>query len=246
MGCDVTIVTACTEATEAELRAHVQGSVKLAVTPSSDDTRFGFGPDADAGPTRLVSAAPRLTSIGDEQDVDIVHLAPVFNELEPSLIAASARHARFVGVTPQGLLRSTSPDGSLTLAASNWPVEVAAADAMVMSDAEYAHLSGLGLLDGYGGWLFRTLGAEGASLHRDGVEVDRRRPVVRFDVEPQRTIGAGDVFAAAAFVSLARGNDPDEALDVAVSCASTYVQRTSAEPSYVDGAGRSEPAPPSH
>lgn len=238
-GCEVVVVTAGTAATVAELGRVLDGPVRVRAVPAAADTRFGFGPDAGIGPTHLVSSAPALDveslrAVGDPPPGpgDVVHLAPVFGELTGELIDAAAGTGAFVGATPQGLLRSTDAAGRLVLTADAWPVQVLAADALIMSDAEYALMAELGLLESYVGLVFRTRGPDGASVYRGGVELARCRPAATRDVDPTRTIGAGDVFAAAAFVALAGGADPGAALDAAVSSATAYVQRDSAAPAY--------------
>lgn len=238
MGCTVTVVTSCTVDTATSARATLPPGSALQVHEADQDTRFGFGVDAEEGPQRLASVAPSIDSFVADQLPDILHLAPVFNELTPALIATAREQARFVGATPQGLLRGTDADGALEFRADNWPDLPDFADAIVLNDDEYAHLHGIGLLRGFEGWVFRTLGPTGAALIRNGVEVARHEldPDAP-SVPPQRTIGAGDVFAAAAFVALARGDAPGDALRVAVESATAYVRRPSDVPEFVDGTG---------
>ena len=225
MGCEVSIVTSCTADTAARARRSLPDGVALEVLGSGEDTRFRFGPDADVGPLGLVSTAQMLDVVPDDLLPDVLHLAPVFNELSPALIATARDHARFVGATPQGLLRGTTPQGALRFVADHWPAVADFADAIVLNDAEHDHLGGIGLLDDFPGLVFRTCGPEGAALFHGGVEVARVELEDSPPVPPQRTIGAGDVFAAAAFVALARGDLPEAALDVAVRSATAYVQR---------------------
>lgn len=254
MGCDVTVVTTCTPGTAARARAELAPTIALDARQADTDTRFVFGVDAESGPQRLASRAPVLDTLGGPADV--VHLAPVFAELSPGLIAA-ARDAAFVGATPQGLLRGVDADGRLTFEADRWPTDPAFADAIVVNEDEHRDLAAVGLLDRFDGWVFRTLGPRGATVERAGVEVARHEPsstgnataggapgapgsttvdgVGVVDVAPQRTIGAGDVFAAAAFVAMASGATAPDALALAVNAATAYVRRPTDEPTFVAG-----------
>lgn len=234
MGCRVTVVTSCTVDVAAAARAELPPGTTLEVHPADHDTRFGFGVDAEAGPQRLISVAPPIDTFAADELPDILHLAPVFNEITPALIASARERARFVGATPQGLLRGTDADGGLVFLADNWPDLPDFADAIVLNDDEYRHLHGIGLLDRFAGWVFRTLGRDGAALLRGGDEVARHElGPDRPEVAPQRTIGAGDVFAAAAFVAMARGDEPADALATAVRAATGYVRRPTDQPLFL-------------
>ena len=234
MGCRVTVVTSCTPDVATDAAAALPAGTALQVHDTGRDTRFGFGPDAADGPQRLLSVAAPIDSFATEGRPDILHLAPVFNELTPNLVATARERARFVGATPQGLLRGTDADGGLVFLADNWPERRDFADAIVLNDEEYAHLHGIGLLDRFDGLVFRTLGPAGAALVHHGDEIARHEldPDQR-PVPPRRTIGAGDVFAAAAFVSLARGDSPAAALRIAVASATGYVRRPTDAPTFV-------------
>lgn len=236
MGCSVTVVTSCTLDVAAEARAALPAGTALQVHPTDHNTRFGFGADASDGPQQLLSVAPPIDSFVADELPDILHLAPVFNELTPHLVASARERARFVGATPQGLLRGTDDDGGLVFLADNWPAQADFADAIVLNDDEYEHLHGIGLLGRFDGLVFRTLGPAGAAVLRHDEEIARHElDPDEQSVPPQRTIGAGDVFAAAAFVALARGDAPDAALRIAVDSATGYVRRRSDEPTFVDG-----------
>ncbi|HNI33919.1 MAG TPA: PfkB family carbohydrate kinase [Microthrixaceae bacterium] len=236
MGCEVTVATSCTSEVAARARRLLPDGTDLQVTPTNLDTRFEFAERAELGPQRLLSIASTVNGFASERMPDVLHLAPIFNEIDGDLLRTARDRAHFVGATPQGLLRGTNADGALRFVADHWPDVDDFADAIVLNDEEYLHLAGIGLLDRFSGWVFRTLGAEGAALLRRGVEVGRR-PLGPWNVEvpPPRTIGAGDVFAAAAFVSLARGDDPTAALGVAVRSSAAYVRRTSDRPVFTDG-----------
>lgn len=236
MRCAVTVATSCTTEVAARVRRLLPSGTALQVTPTDLDTRFEFTERAELGPQRLLSLASPVEAFTSEELPDVLHLAPIFNEIGEDLLRTARDRAHFVGATPQGLLRGTNADGALRFVADNWPQVDDFADAIVLNDEEYLHLAGIGLLDRFSGWVFRTLGSDGAALLRGGVEVERQSlGPWDHEVPPQRTIGAGDVFAAAAFVSLARGDDPTAALGVAVRSSASYVRRPSDRPAFTDG-----------
>lgn len=240
MGCRVTVVTACTAETAARARRQLPAAVELVVADAAVDTRFGFGADAALGPQRLVSRAPVIERLPDLGPVDVLHLAPVFAELGDALLGGVPKDAaRLVGATPQGLLRTATGDGALGVDPAHWPT-ARFADAVVLSHDEFDHVTGAGLLDADAGLVFRTLGPDGAELHVDGHVAAECAPVGWTDVDAQRTIGAGDVFATAAFVALASGAAAADALGVAVASATAYVRRPEPRVRFVDGR---EPGP---
>jgi ribokinase len=73
-----------------------------------------------------------------------------------------------------------------------------------------------------------TLGAEGAALYEDGVEVARATPP---RVEAVDGTAAGDCFAAALVVSLLEGRPRDEALRRACVAGALAVTKPGAQPS---------------
>lgn len=87
------------------------------------------------------------------------------------------------------------------------------ADVLVVNESE-AEFYGLDALLASGGLVVLTLGAEGAVMYRDGVELARARPPM---VEPVDTTGAGDTFVGALAVALLEGQAPDRSL--AFACA---------------------------
>ena len=78
-----------------------------------------------------------------------------------------------------------------------------------------------------------TLGAEGAVLLRDGIQIARAQPP---RVEVLDTTGAGDAFCAALVVSLVEGRDHDSALRRACVAGALSVTRRGAQPSFPSAA----------
>ena len=241
MRCHVSVVTSCTEATAKVLHQELPSHTRLEIERSDSDTRFIFGRSPESGPTAVASRASNIASLASGPPQDIIHLAPILGELNPSVFVAARRRRRFVGLTPQGLVREVDSQGKLHLGALP-PLCHLPVDVMVVNEGEFTELRNVGAFDGFAGLIFCTLGERGASVYKKGIEVGRCCPAFSATV-PKHTIGAGDVFAAAAFVALARGDDPEHALQVAVSVASTFVQRRTPRPEYSQGPHQSPVLP---
>ncbi|MDI7274953.1 MAG: PfkB family carbohydrate kinase [Anaerolineae bacterium] len=151
----------------------------------------------------------------------IVHLGPLDQEVEPALVDAFPAET-LIGVTPQGWLRRWDADGRVS--SRRWTEArriLRRADAMVLSredvgnDEEelnrYLSLARLAAV---------TESWQGATLHHRGRSVVFPAYNVR-EVDPT---GAGDVFAAAFFISLAETGDPEEAARFANAAASFAVE----------------------
>jgi hypothetical protein len=170
------------------------------------------------------SVAPRLDfhMIPEPwRQAPIVHLGPVAQEVEPSLV----RHFpnALLGVTPQGWLRSWDKAGYVH--ASEWPEA-----AFTLQQSGAAVLSVEDVLNDEGRIeemasasriLVVTEGAAGARVYWNG-DVRRFRPP---QVEEIDSTGAGDVFAAAFFIRLYLTRDPWESARFANLVAATSVTR---------------------
>ncbi|HEX3512154.1 MAG TPA: PfkB family carbohydrate kinase [Solirubrobacteraceae bacterium] len=153
----------------------------------------------------------------------VVHLAPVARELASGW---DAMHADLVGITAQGLVRrwdglgdELSSDGGPDAAA----VDLASrCDALVVSEQERA--SGAQLIDAAlarGATVAVTAGASPTTvLTAQGAQI---LPVARRPA-PVDDLGAGDVFAAALFLALARGAGSAEAVSFAHAAAAVRVR----------------------
>jgi hypothetical protein len=170
-------------------------------------------------------------------DTRILHLAPVARETP----TAWHGHSRFVGLTPQGLVRRWELDksvplvqldaGSLlgdvplsgrddtALAGDISPVDLdpqmlpESFSAAVISEDECRSCHALFTVARHGGaYVAVTAGSRPATVH---LPMPVARSVVQTEVprlvEARDDLGAGDVFAAAFFVALSEGSGPLEA-----------------------------------
>jgi sugar/nucleoside kinase (ribokinase family) len=159
-------------------------------------------------------------------DTEILHLAPVARETA----ASWGGRAGFVGLTPQGLVRTWSELGSQVVPAALARERVPErCDAIVISSGERescaALLTGFDEAgddrDGGGPLIAVTDGAAPTELYLPGGETARvRAPAV---AHPRDDIGAGDVFAAAFFIALAEGSAPRAAASFAHAAAGVRI-----------------------
>jgi sugar/nucleoside kinase (ribokinase family) len=156
-------------------------------------------------------------------DTEILHLAPVARETDGRWRAGAA----FVGVTPQGLVRSWSgQDGQIVSRNLDRAELPQHCDAIVLSEAERESCAALLTPtatddDSRGPVIAVTHGEAPTELHLPG------GATVNVDVAPVERIcddlGAGDVFAAAFFIALHDGETPRAAAEIANAAAAVRV-----------------------
>jgi sugar/nucleoside kinase (ribokinase family) len=151
----------------------------------------------------------------------IVHLGPVAQEVEPTLVRHFANS--MIGVTPQGWLRVWDKEGRVT--STEWPEAdfvLRQAGAAVISsedvDDDEARIEEMASSSRV---LAVTEGAGGVRLFWNG-DVRRFRPL---EVKKVDSIGSGDIFAAAFFYRLYTTRDPWEASRFANQLAAFSVTR---------------------
>lgn len=171
------------------------------------------------------------------REAAVVHLGPVAGEVPEEMMAAFPQS--FMGVSSQGWLRRwdeagwvgyqrwrPSPEGLETVGAMVLSAEDVAADPEAIS--WYARRVPV---------LAVTLGERGCRIYFRG----EAEELPAFPVTVGDVTGAGDVFAAAFFIALARGHDPFWAGRFANSAASFLVERgVSGLPTWGQVLGRME------
>lgn len=155
----------------------------------------------------------------------IVHIAPIANEVDPRMAAAFPNS--FIGVTPQGFMRSW--DGSHRIHFRDWleaPLVLGKASAVVFSieDVENDESRIESMLP-YTRVMVVTEGAAGCRVYWNG-DVRSIRPP---QVEEVESTGAGDIFAASFFIRLHSTRDPWEAARFATQVAARSVTRRGME-----------------
>jgi len=197
---------------EALLRPYV-GELELRMLAAPVTTTLQSS--GDGGPQRLLAWAGPI-GVPRELDTAILHLAPVARETAPQWHGRVA----FVGLTAQGLVRTWAREGARLEQRALAPDEVPhRCDAVVISEAERESAAAL---EREGDALVAITRAAGPTL----VASARAQP---FEVRVPQTgevrddVGAGDVFAAALFTALARGEDPRAAVELAHAAAAVRI-----------------------
>lgn len=171
---------------------------------------------ATAGPIRRSDVMRRAVS------PDVVHLAPIANEVDPDLVDTFG--AALIGVTPQGWLRQWDAAGRVSR--REWAEAahvLGRAGAVVISIEDVS-----GDWDQVGRWaalarlLVVTQGRDGCTIYAQGQSPIRVPTIPVAETDPT---GAGDVFAAAFFIQLRRSGDPSAAAQLAHCVAARSVTR---------------------
>ncbi len=151
----------------------------------------------------------------------IVHLAPLCRELDAEIINAFPNS--FIGVTPQGWMRSWDQSGRVVYGEwMNSDLIIEKASAVILSVEDVHHDENrIEELIPKTRVLVITEGASGARIYWNGDVRRVNAPAVTM-VEPT---GAGDIFAATFFIRLQQTRDPWEAARCAVRIASNSVTR---------------------
>lgn len=155
------------------------------------------------------------------RNTPIIHLGPIAQEVDPTLV----RHfpSSFIGVSPQGWLRTWDEQGRVTC--SEWPEAsfvLQGADAAVLSLEDVDNQeSRIEEMAAFCHVLAVTEGKEGSRVYWNG---DARRFSALRVTEIDST-GAGDIYAAAFFIRLHQTHNPWEAARFATALASYSVTR---------------------
>jgi hypothetical protein len=229
-----------------ELLEPYRGELELTILPAAHTTTLHTsGSGAERRQRMMAWAGPFAQDIAVNSE--ILHLAPVARE------TPTRWHGRpaFVGLTPQGLVRRWSGEGGVIsllarpeegggdAQATGEPVPpgrgVAEAltvadgyDAIVVSDEERGCCEELIAAAVRGGAVAAiTAGPRPTTiLLPDGSALQSPVPSIE---QTRADLGAGDVFAAAFFVSLAEGSTPDQAAAFANAAATVRMQGAGAD-----------------
>lgn len=199
-------------ANEAQLHLQPSNSVTTFYNISESDSREQWL-KAWAGPITLADPLP---------DSDILHIAPVAQEVAVEALLAQCE-SRLVCLTPQGLLRKWSDtDGHVSLVQRSFDQAAAAVvDIVVVSETEVQYMSDfLMAVAEQGGLSVVTKGSSGC-------EVWTRRGRTSFSAFPADrivdTTGAGDCFASALTVGIYQGRPLTQVMRSAAIAASLCI-----------------------
>jgi sugar/nucleoside kinase (ribokinase family) len=222
LGLRVGVLTACQDCLETpELE---QEGIRVVGMRSDETTTFENIQTPNGRVQFLHSLAPTLDlSMVPEpwRSTPIIHLGPVAREVDPTLVRAFPNS--FVGLTPQGWLRTWDNKGRVTF--TEWPEA-----SFVL---QYANAAVISIEDVRGNEniieemassirvLAVTEGANGSRLYWNG-DLRRFSPPEMAEIDPT---GAGDIYATAFFYRLSTTRDPWEAARFATNLASFSVLR---------------------
>jgi 1D-myo-inositol 3-kinase len=178
---------------------------------------------------RVLAAAPPLDATGIPpawRGADLLLLVPVVDEVDvPAFVAAAG--ARLVGLGVQGLVRAVGPDGVVRprpLALGRRALS--GVHAAVLGDDDVGGEPDLvGRLAASVPVVAFTHGSRGCDLVVRG----RTRRVAAHPAREVDPTGAGDVFAAAFLLALARGADPADAARLGAAAGSIAVEARGAD-----------------
>jgi len=209
-----------------ELLAPFAGELELEIRPASHTTTLLT---AGTGLARRQRVLAWAGPIEEPVHIDsaVLHLAPIARETPGRFDG----HAGFVGLTPQGLVREwTADDGEIALmgisaeALAGVPERC---EAIVLSDRELPTCAGL-LATAVEDGAIVAVTAEAAPT-RILLPDDRGLLIEVPAIEdPVDDLGAGDVFAAAFFLTLAEGRAPSEAAAFATAAAAVRISGSGA------------------
>jgi sugar/nucleoside kinase (ribokinase family) len=225
LGWRARIVTRGARAEIEALLAPYAAELEIEIAEAEHTTTLGTSTSGGERSQRMLAWAGEMDSL-TPLEATIVHFAPVAHETG----ARWRGHARFVGVTPQGLLRTWSRIGVRIRAQALDPALLPQrCDAIVISSAERDSCAPLLKApgDGIGDPLTPapviavTDSAGPTELYLPGGRTTRV-PVAEI-TRPRDDLGAGDVFAAAFFVALAEGSPPQRAAVFANAAAAVRI-----------------------
>jgi 1D-myo-inositol 3-kinase len=198
------------------------GEVELHLQPAESATTFRNVSAGDFREQWLEGWAGPIQHLDGWPDSDILHIAPVAQEITLEKLADECR-SRFVLLTPQGLVRNWDGIGArIELVPRGFPAAVSSAvDVVVVSETEAPYVSDLlAVVPRHGGLGVVTRGRRGCEvLTRDGSREYTAEPVsVLVD-----STGAGDCFAATLTIEMFRGRPVPEAVRLATAAASLCV-----------------------
>ncbi len=203
-GARARVVTACAS-DAAALALLAAAGVEVRVSPSPVTTTFENDHRSGVRVQRVLRVAEAI--VAEPVDADVVFVCPVAGEVSGAVAVFGERGA-LVGVGLQGMLRTIGPDGDVGRRRELDPAALVGADAAFVSREDLAGDAGLerSLADRVP-LLVVTDGAAGATLYRAGEAAHVAAAVAR-EIDPT---GAGDLFATAFLVAMARGADSMEA-----------------------------------
>ena len=200
-------------------------------TGNSASTRFRLMYKQGNRKVRLLNRGPIISDEVQIGNQDIIHLGPVYHEIDLELAAMARRKCRFVSLDVQGLIRTAGPFGRIRLSNKNLGDYLGLCDAVKASREEAKVLTStidpirmaLGLLGKGPKFALVTLGSK-------GVVVGSKQGILKVPAYPETrqfdSTGAGDVMLAGWLVAFWRTQDIAWASAVGSAFASLIVRHS--------------------
>jgi len=194
-------------------------------------TRFRLLYKRRSRKVKLLNRGPRISNRAPIGSPDIIHLGPVYHEINLEVIAVARQKCRFLALDVQGMIRRAGSSGRIRLSNRNLDDHLNLCDAVKASWEEARVLTSttdpismvVGLLDKGPKFALVTLGSKGAVLgFEDGIVKVPAYPETR-QSDPT---GAGDVMLAGWLVAFWRTRDPSWASAVGSAFASLIVRHS--------------------
>lgn len=216
LGLRTLIVTSGAPGEVEQLLGPFRSELDVQVIPSEQTTTLAtHGSGADRVQRVRAWAGPIAGPL--QVSAAIVHFAPVARETPPGAHA----QAKFIGVTPQGLVRNWDRDGRLLPAELDPATLPERFHAAVISEQERASCAALFAVARHRALVAVTAGFAPTELCLACGTAELIAPLA---IGPAcDDLGAGDVFASALFVALAEGSSPAEAARHASAAAAVRV-----------------------
>lgn len=207
LGCETAVLTS--SSADFSWQHHLEG-IRLHTIVASQTTTFENVYTVNGRIQTLhAQAAPILPAHvpDDWQRADIVHLAPIANEIDPAVIRHFSNS--LVGLTPQGWMRRWDKNGRVYPA--DWPEArevLPLAAAVILSHEDLRDDTQLEQFRQWARLLVVTKGYDGCTIYFE----DEIRHLPTRRAQEINATGAGDIFAAAFFIRLHQtGGNPWEA-----------------------------------
>jgi sugar/nucleoside kinase (ribokinase family) len=218
-GCRVGVVTSASPSFD---MAPAFDGVRVALAPASATTTFE-NIYVNGGRVQVLHAVADTLSpamLPADWHASIMHFGPLAQECPEEMLRVCGD--AFVGLTPQGWMRSWDQAGHVSYRDWRHPEPwLARADAVVLSENDVPDASLLLHYAAQTRLLVVTRGPQGCTLYTRGATRDVAVASAR-EVDPT---GAGDIFAAAFFAWLQRHGDPWQAARFANCVAANSVGR---------------------
>jgi len=200
-------------------------------TGNSASTRFRLMYKQGNRKVRLLNRGPIISDEVQIGNQDIIHLGPVYHEIDLELAATARRKCRFLSLDAQGLIRTAGPFGRIRLSNRNLDDYLGLCDAVKASREEAKVLTSTidpirmawGLLGKGPKFALVTLGSK-------GVVVGSKEGILKVPAYPETrqfdSTGAGDVMLAGWLVAFWRTRDIAWASAVGSAFASLIVRHS--------------------